>query len=111
MSTNCASTPSKFELLNGCAYQFLLDSSHLLTHGKNTTTIKHGAGHSNLGVNGSTAGFVLTAVILLILITIFMAWRVYKGKKFFSKDWEKEHGPSKFDPNRAAKRRESELAR
>ena len=109
MSTNCASTPSKFDLLNGCAYQFLQDASHSLTNGPNATV--HGAGHSKLGVNGSTAGFVLVSVILLILITIFMAWRVYKDKKFFSKDWEKEHGPSKFDPNRAAKRRESELAR
>ena len=34
------------------------------------------------------------AVIIFLLITLYLACKVYKDKKYFSKEWEKEFGES-----------------
>ena len=94
--------------LSAEAFEFLKKSSHeLSTAGQAGNTAAHGTGHSSIGINGSTGGFVLCSVIILVLITIFLSWKVYKDKKFFSKDWEKQYGPSKLDPNYKKKLREA----
>ena len=51
--------------------------------------LSQGAGHSVGGVNGATAGFLTCALILLILSSLFLGWRVYRGGKYLSKDWER----------------------
>ena len=59
----------------------------------------------------------MMAVILFILITIYIAWKVYKDKKYFSKEWEKQYGKSAFDkeavgdgPKEQDPRNQSQLA-
>lgn len=60
-----------------------------------TKNKSHGFGHGIGGVKGSTGGFVLMAVLLLLMITLYMGYRVYKAKKHFSNDWLKEFDPKK----------------
>ena len=91
-----------FGPLNQTEYQFVKSHSRNLTKTPTSTGSKlSGSGHSVAGVNNSTAGFIMMAVILFILITLYMAWKVYKDKKYFSKEWEKQYGKSGFDKGAA----------
>ena len=71
----------KYELKNG---QWELKSEDTVS---NTS-----AGHADKSINSSSGGFILSSLILLILSTLYMMYRVYYKKKYFSKDWLRAHG-------------------
>ena len=55
-----------------------------------------GYSHSVDGVNGSIVAHFLITVIVFSLITVYLGFRIYKKKKYFTREWEKVRGPSKF---------------
>ena len=64
--------------------------------------VKSGSGQPWGPINASTASMVLLCVIFLISAVVYLAYRVYHLEKYFSKDYEREHGPSqipKRDPS------------
>ena len=71
---------------------------------------KGGSGHGVGGVNGSTAAFILMTVILFLLITFHLGFKVYYSKKFFSRDWEKAYGPSIYSEDLEDSENENEMA-
>ena len=71
----------KYELKNG---QWELKTEDTVS---NTS-----AGHADKSINSSSGGFILSSLILLVLSTLYMMYRVYYKKKLFSKDWLRAHG-------------------
>ena len=65
------------------------------------------AGHSEGTVSQATGALVLMTLIILVMSTLYMGWRVYYKKKYLTIFWIKEHGqpfrpsymdsPSKLD--------------
>lgn len=66
------------------AYKFLIghsgNASALTTGVESNSTGSLGTGHSFGGVNNSTAGFIMLIVIILILITVYLSWKIYRKK-------------------------------
>ena len=52
------------------------------------------SGHAEGTVNGTAGAFVLCNLILLVLMTLYLAWRVYYCKKYITLAWAKEYGIS-----------------
>lgn len=48
----------------------------------------HHTGHVNENINGSSAAFVLCNLIILVLATLYMAWRVYYKKKYLTESYK-----------------------
>ena len=48
----------------------------------------HHSGHASVTVNGSTAAFVLCNLVILVLSTFYMVWRVYYKKKFLTESFK-----------------------
>ena len=93
-TTNTTAGKKVFGVLDAESYTFLQSMSKNVSLAEAemqqiNKTMKGGSGHSLAGVNGSTAAFVMFMVILLLLITSYLAYKVYKDKKYFSREWEK----------------------
>lgn len=52
---------------------------------------KHGAGHDDININSASGAFMLLGLILIVLMTFYMIFRVYKQKKFLTEAWLKDH--------------------
>jgi hypothetical protein len=52
----------------------------------------HISGHLDKSVNASTGAFVLCNLIILVLSTFYVVWRVYSKKKFLTESFKREHG-------------------
>lgn len=97
------SAQSKWPKLNKAAYEFMVGQAHNLTMdngsnlGRGNRLFNHGNGHGIGGINGSTSGFILFAVIILLLITMYLACKVYKDKKYYSKEWKEWYKKNRND--------------
>ena len=60
------------------------------------TVFNSAAGHSDGRIDTTAGIMVLFGLIILILMTIYMIVRVYVQKKYFSKDYIKKFGESKW---------------
>ena len=77
-----------YELKNG---QWELKASDTVT---NTS-----GGHNDASINASAGAFIFATLILLILSTLYMMYRVYYQKKYFSKDWIRAYGEEVEEKN------------
>lgn len=50
-------------------------------------------------MNGAIAAFVLCDIIILVLATLYMVWRVYSKKKFLTESFKREHCLNREPPN------------
>ena len=69
--------------LDRASYDFLLGQTYNLTlkNGRMANPKKallHGMGHYPGSVNGSIGGFILMSLIILVMITLYMAFKIYK---------------------------------
>jgi hypothetical protein len=55
---------------------------------------RHGTGHKDDTVSQATGALVLMCLIILVLVTLYMSWRVYLKKKYLTEYWIKEFGQS-----------------
>ena len=90
-------TKESFNFLMGMSKNISLATDEMKSINQ---TKNAGNGHGIGGVNGSTAAFVMFAVILLIMITLYLGFKVYRKKQFFTVEWEKTHGPSKHSKDK-----------
>jgi predicted negative regulator of RcsB-dependent stress response len=44
--------------------------------------------------------YMFFSVILIIMVTLYFGWRVYKQKKYLSESWLKEHAPKDQEPKK-----------
>jgi hypothetical protein len=54
----------------------------------------HGSGHLDDTISQASGALVLMTLIILVMSTLYMAWRIYFKKKYLSVYWIKEHGQS-----------------
>lgn len=90
-------------LLNSTLVDFVKSWSVNLTFGQKDKalnySVAHGAGHADLGVNGSSGAAIMCCVFILVFMTGYMGFRIYKQRKYFSYYWTKQYGNSLFDPD------------
>ena len=82
-SNTAAEATGSFGNVNAEAYEFLQDQSHSISKfdeamASGTGNNAHGNGHGIGGVNGTTSAMVLFSVVMLLIVTVFLAVRVYK---------------------------------
>ena len=94
---------NEFVLLNSTLVDFVKSWSFNFTLGRlgqaDNNSVAHGAGHAALGVNGTSGAAIMCCVFILVFITGYMGFRIYRQRKFFSYYWSKQYGNSLFDPH------------
>ena len=73
-------------------HAFFVLHTHSLKATAQTNSI---SGHLDETVNASVGAFVLCDLIIMVLSTFYMAWRVYYKKKYLTPSYIKEFGESK----------------
>ena len=72
-------------------HAFLAKHTHSLSL---TAQVNSISGHADTSVNASTGAFVFCDLIIIVLSTIYMAWRIYYKKKYLTPGYIKEYGES-----------------
>lgn len=65
----------------------------------NSNLTLHNAGHDDMNVNGAIGAFVMSNLIILILSTFYMVWRVYSKKKYLTESFKREYCLNGMPPN------------
>ena len=71
-------------------WEFILDQTHGTKSTKDSNI--HISGHKDSKVNGTTGAFFFMSMIIIVLATIYLFWRVYIKNKLLSAALIKQYG-------------------